>query len=270
MDKYIGCMIAVAICSVGIFAAHATQVDTGMNNPYALPSDHPTIDRERPTLTWCPDGPWQMNTSSTIYLSIHDNSRFNWIQYTIGGNTYDLLTGSHTVASLPLGYYEGTFYAEDVHGNYEDRYGFGVNFTTPSTLTIIMYYQDDQGDTYDCAGIDAPQTWEGFLPAAWATSDRTQFHTMTIQAGNATEQLTAAQVELEKLRTELAILEKQLALKAPDTTPFDQDDIDAALASLQTKHDAETAQIMTAVNQTLAIVNDVKTDVNRVIALCRQ
>ena len=273
MDKHYAMLVSILaivtlLGATGIMISEATLPNTGTNNPYALPVDHPTIDRERPTLTWCPDGPWEITEPTTLHLSMHDNSRFNYITYTIGGNSYDLLgAASSTVQFDSLGYYEGSLYVEDTHGNYEDRYGYAINFTTPTTLKIKMYYQENQADTYDCAGINS--NWFILQPAY--ASSLTQFHEMTIQVkGNATEQLTAAQVELEKLRTELAILEKQLALKAPDTTPFDQDDIDAALASLQSEHDAETKQIMTAVNQTLSLVNDVKTDVNRIIALCRQ
>ena len=257
--------IAVALGGAGLIAVEATTVNDGNNNPYALPPDHPTIDRERPTMTWCPDGPWEISEPTTLYLSMHDNNRFNHITYTIDGNEYDLLGNSQSTVQLSLGYHEGTLYAEDIHGNYEDRYGYAINFTQPTTLQIIMYYQEDQASTYDCDGV--PNSW--FLQPAYASGGLTQFHAMTIQAGNATEQLTAAQAELEKLRLELQILEKQLALQAPDDTPYDQDDIDAALATLQEKHDTETAQIMTAVNQTLSIVDDLKQDVKRVIQLCR-
>ena len=279
IHTYIVAMMIISISGVAILATvDATIQNTGMNNPYALPDDHRTIDREYPTMTWCPDGPWTITGPTTLYLSMHDNSRFSNITYTINGNEYDLLSFSSSTLQIPIGYYEGTLYAEDIHGNYEDRYGYAINFTTATTIKIIMYYQEDQKSTYDCAGISS-NSW--FFQTAYASGGVTQFHEMTITSGNATEQLTQAQVELEKLRAELAILEAQLKLKAPDTTPFDQDDIDAAvtkantahqaeLDALQTKHAQETTVIMTAVNQTLSIVTDVKQDVNRIIALCRQ
>ena len=327
MDRHytmlVGILASVTLLGfTGIMIGEATTINQGMNNPYALPDDHPTIDRERPTLTWCPDGPWTITEPTTLYLSMHDNSRFNFITYTIDGNEYDLLgSTTSTVQFEHLGYYEGSLYVEDVHGNYEDRYGYAINFTTPTTLKIVMYYQEDQASTYDCAGITS-NSW--FFQTAYASGELTQFHEITMVAGNATEQLSLAQIELEKLKTELAIIEAELKLAesqtddtpynqtdidnavagvtsqheqelaalvekhnqeladalATDSTPFDQDDIDHIVNSITRDHDAEiddlkqqhlneTTKVMTAVNQTLDLVTEVREDVLRVINLCR-
>lgn len=170
-----------ALCMVAIMAMFAAPITTHAN-PYALSGDHPTEDREYPTLIWCPVSTayengydtrtWQVNKDATVYLSIHDNSDFAIIEYTIAGNTYNLLNNTQVDVAIPVGYYEGNFYAEDEHGNSEDRFDYGINFTTSATLDIVVVYQPDQSSAYDCAGIDAPNTWwEGFLPAAYGTQE---------------------------------------------------------------------------------------------------
>ena len=242
--------------------AYAQIPNTGNNNPYALPDDHrgnsADLDREKPTLIWCPTGPWTVDEDITLNLSMHDNNEFSVINYTIAGITFDLLNNSVNNIAVPLGYYPGTLYVADEWGNYENRYGYGINFTTPSVVTINMIYQEDQADTYSCRGFEG---YDWFLPPAYAASQ--QFSQLTITAGNATDQLQQAQLELEALRVELAILEAELLLKQ------ESEYTESYITNLNATHQAEIDAIIVEVNATLVLVGEVKEDVRHVLAYCR-
>ena len=258
-SKLIFIALLTLIPAITLIGVSTAQIEnTGNNNPYALPDDHPTTDREYPTLRWCPNGPWTVSEDTTLQLSMHDNSRFRVIEYHIAGEVFDLLNNSTNSLTLPLGYFEGTLIAEDVHGNSESRYGYAINFTAPSILTINMLYQENQADTYDCAGFQSQNSW---MQLAWADSQ--QFSQLTITAGNVTDQLRLAQVQLETLKVELAILEAELELK--ENTGYTAEYVQ----NLNMTHQAEMNDIVTEVNATLILVNEVKQDVSDVLALCR-
>ena len=267
--------VFVILMVVGITIVVSLAVDVvkeAWGNPYALPDDHfgnsPEIDRERPTLIWCPTGPWEVSGDTDLNLSIHDNNEFAVINYTIAGYTFDLLNVENVKIAVPLGYYPGDLYVADEFGNYENRYGYGINFTAPSTVTIKMIYQENQADTYSCKGFD---TTSWLLQPAYAAS--TQFSELTIVAGNATSDLQGAQDELTTLMTELEELKEQLLA---EEVGYDE----TYIVNLNATHQAEVDRIiweyeneiyevMYHVNNTLTMVDDIRDDVREVIALCQ-
>ena len=173
-------------------ALHSTGIDV---SDMTREERRAVFDHEHPTLRTCP-WPDSFNFGNgyhDINLALHDDSGFSTIDYTVGGNTYDLLAALNSDNDMTIYLTQGEW---DTHLrvvdnsrnlNEEDRDYFSptINITgDTAVISLNIYLYDNQQDTYACTGIEDGNTFSFPFQAAYA--EPTNKITLNMQVGDIT------------------------------------------------------------------------------------